>query len=82
MDEELERRFRKLAMEVYGYGRGSLSRAIEEAIRMWVAGWEEAVGVEVPKDPVETIRGLLKGVGKSGVELQHEARRIRAEKFK
>ena len=82
LDEELERRFRKLAMEVYGYGRGSLSRAVEEAIRMWVAGWEETVGVEVPEDPVEAIRGLLKGVGKSGVELQHEARRIRAERLK
>jgi len=31
-------------------------------------------------EPVETIEGLLEGVGKSGVELQHEARRIRARK--
>ncbi len=82
LDEDLERRFRRLAMEAYGYGRGALSRAAEEAIRMWIAGWEEAVGVEVPEDPVEAIRGLLKGVGKSGVELQHEARRIRIERFR
>lgn len=33
LDEELETKFRKAAMEVYGYGRGSLSSAAEEAIR-------------------------------------------------
>ena len=40
IDEELEIKFRKLAMEVYGYRRGSISRAAEEAIRMWVAEHE------------------------------------------
>lgn len=34
--------------------------------------------VEVPEDPVGAIRGFLRGVDKTGVELQHEARRIRA----
>ena len=33
LDEELEKRFRKVAMEIYGYGRGSISRAAEDAIR-------------------------------------------------
>jgi len=31
--EELERRFRKIAMQVYGYDRGSISRAAKDAIR-------------------------------------------------
>jgi hypothetical protein len=28
----------------------------------------------IPEDPVAAIKGLLSSVGKSGVELQHEAR--------
>jgi len=37
IDEELEQRLRKTAMEVYGYGRGSISRAVEDAIRRWLS---------------------------------------------
>lgn len=33
--EELEKRFRKLAMEKFGYSKGALSKALEEAIRDW-----------------------------------------------
>jgi hypothetical protein len=33
--EELDRRFRMLAMSVYGYGRGSLSKAAVEALKKW-----------------------------------------------
>ena len=36
--------------------------------------------VNVPDDPVGTIRGMLAGVRKSGVELQHESRKIRVTK--
>jgi hypothetical protein len=36
--------------------------------------------VNVPEDPVGAIRGMLAGIKKSGVELQHEARKIRAVK--
>jgi len=82
VDEELERRFRRMAMEVYGYGRGSISKASEDAMRKWLLEHEELLGeVEVPDDPVKAIRGMLKHVDRSGVELQHEARRIRAEKI-
>lgn len=57
----------------------SLSRAAEEAIRQWVAGHEALLEeARVPEDPVGAVRGMLRGVGKSGVELQHEARRVRA----
>ena len=34
--------------------------------------------VRIPEDPVKAIRGMLKHVKKSGVELQHEAQKIRA----
>lgn len=34
--EKIEREFRKLAMEKFGYGKGSLSKALEEAVKEWV----------------------------------------------
>lgn len=81
IEEELEKEFRKLAMEIYGYGKGSLSLAVEEAIRLWLSEHESILKeVRVPEDPVSAMRGLLKHVKKSGVELEHEAREIRAEK--
>jgi len=68
-------------MEIYGYGKGSLSLAVEEAIRLWLSEHESILKeVRVPEDPVSAMRGLLKHVKKSGVELEHEAREIRAEK--
>jgi len=79
--DEVEEKFRRLAMMVYGYGKGSLSKAAEEAFLRWIMQHEAMPKeVNVPKDPVGAIRGMLAGVKKSGVELQHEARKIRAVK--
>jgi len=78
---EVEEKFRRLAMMVYGYGKGSLSKAAEEAFLQWMVRYEAMLKeVNIPDDPVGAIRGMLSGVNKSGVELQHEARRIRAIK--
>lgn len=35
LSDNLNERFRKTAMNVYGYGRGSLSKAAEEALTKW-----------------------------------------------
>jgi hypothetical protein len=35
LSEELDKRFRMLAMSLYGYGRGSLSEAAVEALTKW-----------------------------------------------
>ena len=79
--DDVEEKFRRLAMSVYGYGKGSLSKAAEEAFLWWMMRHESKLGeFNIPEDPVAAIRGLLSGVGKSGVELQHEARKIRAVK--
>lgn len=76
--DEVEKKFRRLAMELYGYGQGSLSKAAEDAFERWAAEYEALLKeVEVPDNPVDAIRGMLKGVRKSGEELQHEARTIR-----
>ncbi|RLE64142.1 MAG: hypothetical protein DRJ47_08325 [Thermoprotei archaeon] len=81
ISEEVEKKFRKLAMELYGYGRGALSIAAEKALNEWVTKVSEAIEVVgLLDDPVEAIYGMLSHVKKSGVELQHEAKEIRAEK--
>lgn len=42
VSEELEKKFRKLDMEKFGYGKGSLSKALEEALRHWIKVLESA----------------------------------------
>lgn len=79
--DEVEEKFRRLAMMVYGYGRGSISKAAEEAIIHWMMQHEAILKeVNIPEDPVSAIRDMLAGLKKSGVELQHEARKIRMVK--
>ena len=34
--KEVEARFRQLAMKKFGYGKGSLSKALEEALNNWI----------------------------------------------
>lgn len=81
ISNDLERKFREAAMKLYGYGKGSLSIACEKAISMWLSQVSELFDfVESIDDPVEAIYGMLSHVKKSGVELQHEAREIRARK--
>lgn len=81
VSNKIEERFRQLAMMIYGYGRGSISRAAEDAFLRWITQHEASLKkVGIPEDPVNAIRGMLANVKKSGVELQHEARRIRAAK--
>ena len=33
---DVENKFRRLAMKKFGYGKGSLSKALEEALRQWI----------------------------------------------
>lgn len=75
IDEKLEREFRRLAMERFGYGRGALSRAAEEAILDWVSKMR-GVSITFEGDPVEAIDGLLSDIDMDSVELQHEALKL------
>lgn len=43
IDDALEQEFREYAYRVFGAKRGSLSRAIEEAIRLWLERVKERV---------------------------------------
>jgi len=72
IDEKLERRLRELAMRRFGYSEDAISRAVEEAILMWISSAEEFMTFE--GDPVEAIDGIISDVNISSVNLQ---RRIR-----
>jgi len=40
LSESLNEKFRRIAMSVYGYGRGSLSKAADEALTRWCSEHE------------------------------------------
>ena len=40
IDDKLERRFREVIGEVYGYKKGVLQHAIEQAVREWMEKYE------------------------------------------
>jgi hypothetical protein len=74
--DDLEARFREAAMRRFGYSKGALSRAAEEAIERWLSSIEE---VKFDGDPVEAIEGILSDIKASSVELQHLAKRLWSE---
>ena len=79
IDHKLELRFRELAMKRFGYAKGSLSKAAEEAIMKWISTIEnESMGFQ--GDPVEAIDGMLSDIDIDAVELQHEAMKLWAQR--
>jgi hypothetical protein len=77
--QEVERKFRELAMRRFGYGKGALSKAAEEAIMKWISA-NEKENLEFRGDPVEAIVGLLSGIDVDSVELQHDAKKTWSQK--
>jgi hypothetical protein len=41
VSKEAENKFRRLAMEKFGYGKGSLSKALQEAVSAWIEKCEK-----------------------------------------
>jgi len=62
VSEALARKFRKRAMETYGYKRGSVKKALEECM-------ERFVSTEVAD--WSSLRGVIDAPGVTSVELQH-----------
>jgi len=63
VDQALARRFKKKAMERYGYRKGAVKKALEEAMARYVGSG---------KVDWEPLRGTLKS-NLSSVQLQHAA---------
>jgi len=40
IDDVVEERFRRVVARVYGVKKGALSRAVEEAIKLWLEKYE------------------------------------------
>ncbi len=79
INPEVEEKFREAAMKRFGYGKGALSKAAEEAILRWLStsGKKPANFVG---DPVKAIEGLLRDVTADSLTVQHEAQKIWAKK--
>lgn len=72
--ENMEKKFRELAMRKYGFYKGSIKKAGNEAIKLWIE-LEEPV-LPTIKNPINSIKGIMKHVKKRSVELQHESLRL------
>jgi len=79
VNTKLEQKFREAAMKRFGYGKGALSKAAEEAILNWISSLENET-VTFEGDPVKAIEGLLKDVKVDSVTLQHESQKLWAKK--
>lgn len=73
LDEELLKSFKERAYKIFGYKKGSLKSAVELAIKDFI----DRIDLLQREDlSVKDIRGLLKGLKVTSVELQHEALKL------
>ena len=60
IDPKIEQDFRKTAMKIFGYGKGSLSKAAEEAFKKWIQEYSSDLeNLRIPEDPIGEIRKQL-----------------------
>jgi len=78
VSEKIERKFREVAMKKYGYGKGALSKAAEEALQRWIS--VEQAFSEFEGDPVEAVDGIIEDLKLHSVRLQHSATKTWASK--
>ncbi len=70
LDEELLKLFKERAYKIFGYKKGSLKSAVELAIKDFI----DRIDLLQREDlSVKDIRGLLKDLKVTSVELQHKA---------
>jgi len=79
LNNKLEHKFRETAMKRFGYAKGALSKAAEEAILNWISTVENQ-NTNFEGDPVKAIEGLLRDVSVDSVTLQHETQKLWAKK--
>ena len=57
-------------MKKFGYRKGALSEALEEAVTLWLIR-ETSTSTKIA-NPTLQIRGILSDIKETSVELQHE----------
>ena len=83
INNDTEKVFRRSAMHEFGFRKGSISLAANQALGSWALEHENIEKLRVKakekiKDPVKSVRGMLKGIKITSVEMQHEVSRIRS----
>ena len=54
IDPKIEEEFRKTAMKIFGYGKGSLSKAAEQAFKKWTQEYSSNLeNLRIPEDPIK-----------------------------
>ena len=87
LSDRTEQAFRESAMHEFGFQKGAFSLAAEQALGIWtrqhedVSRLKKAVRGKI-KDPVKSLRGMVKGVKIDSVSLVHEVYRERSERWK
>jgi len=76
ISDDVERAFRKMAMRKFGYKKGAISGASQEAIEEWMLSSES----DQKGQFWDSLEGVMKSVNKKSVKLQHEAWKGIAEK--
>ena len=61
LSETLSERFRRTAMVIYGYGRGSLSKAAEDALAKWCEQHEASPPSQAKTDTSDAAPTLVRG---------------------
>ena len=74
LDDQKEKLFRERAMKKFGYKKGALSKALEEAVDMWLLA--ENNRLPLVENPTQELEGLLSGLKETSVELQHLGSRL------
>lgn len=69
--EEKAQRVREIAMRRFGFSKGAISKGMQEALDEWVAK-NNAKKTSFPPE-WKRLRGALKDIKMSSVELQHKA---------
>lgn len=72
ISRDLNEKFRRIAMTVYGYGRGSISKAAEEALTKWCKGQEPSTSEAAT--PAEHSDVSLSQEGKTASRINPEER--------
>jgi len=68
ISDQLERKFREVAMKLFGYGRGLLGVASGKAFSLWLSHAPDILEIsESIDDPVDAIYGMLSHVRKTRV---------------
>ena len=78
VENNTEEMFRRIAMRKFGYKKGAISMAANEAMQNWASSYPDENKIE---NPVNAIVGLMKHVKKTSVELHHEAGNILMHKY-